>query len=420
MAVRQASAGISRWYSADGTSWGTSRNTDTGLNLWRIGTPDDLRALAGLAIRGWEIRGRVNGPIRRAIELAALQGCAYPQPKQLITPADRDIDMVRAATSIPIGAIPTFGDIDVVGSPEWVGLFTSNFVTRRERDDIPYPTMGQFTLLVSPKPRWRVSAPQRISVGEEVVVQVAVDYADGEKVVGLQLEVSAGAGTEVRGTSGGWGSTGRAYTNASGVATFRVRGVQPVVSRFHLYPVPLVNLRASLFEPTLPGSFDMVIDPIPTAPQPDTCVTYPAIPGVPAVPSSIRVTPVREWNAGANSVDELDGDVSLRFETAHAIGVVLGLTQNRDIEAVGSIERITHGIYFHATASGQFVYRVMESGKLVTPAAQHVASDEFEVRRVGTAVLYFRNGEQFYQSRTSSSGTVSAASALYASGDTAP
>lgn len=421
MAVRQASAGINRWYSADGTSWGTSRNTDTGLNLWRIGTPDDLRALAGLAIRGWDIRGSVQGPVRSTIELLGLQGCAYPQPRALITSTSRSIYTVHEATSLPIGAIPSDGDFDVVGSPEWIGLYTPSYVTRRETDEIPYPVVGQFVLMVSPKPRWSVDVASAIDVGQETEARVTVEYPDGEKVVGLQLQLSAGPGTEVR-SAGEFGATARAYTNSSGVATFRIRGVASApTSSMLLTPVPLVNLRANMFSPDLPGAFELEVRPSPAAPPPQGgCVTFPAQPAIPHVPSSIRETPNLGWNAGANSAAELDGDVLLGFDCDHSVGVVIGLTQNRDIEAVGSIERITHGIYFHATAAGQYIFRVMESGRLVTPSEQHVTSDWFEIQRADSVVSYLRNGVPFYQSRVTSSGMVSAACALYSSGDTVP
>lgn len=419
MGATKVSMGTDRWYSPDGTTWSSSRTLENGINLWRIGSPDAIAALAGKAIRGWSIKGTISGPVRRAIEVLGLQGCAHPQPQQFLNSVARDFNIVRADTGRPIGAIPSTGDFDVVGSQEWVGLYTPNFVTRRESDSVPYPIITEFTLLVSAKPRWRVEALTEVDVDGVIELKVHMDYVDGEKLVGQVLALWSGNGlTEVRGASGGFGPNATAPTNSQGVATFRVRGLTAGAERLWLSDSPHLNLRASIFDPPLPGRFDIVVrQPIVELP-PEECVEIPAIPEIPEVPARIEYAPTLQWDAGANSVDELDGDLHVVFDQAYAVGCVIGLTASRD--DVGTYERMSHAFYFHATAAGQYRVAVMEAGKTVASPQPHHVSSYYEIRRVGGTVSYLVNDAVVYQSRVASVGPVLVGSALYATGDSAP
>lgn len=419
MAAKKASMGTTCWYSPDGSTWSRDRTLANGINLWRIGNPEDVAALAGKVIRGWTIRGTVNGPLRRAFELLGLQGVVHPQPGQIISAPTRDLNLVRADNGRPVGAIPSGGSFATVGSPEWVGLFTTDFVTRRESDAIPYPTITEFTLLVSPKPRWRVEAPPEVEVGQAVEVRVHVSYPDGEKVAGLPLVLGSGGGkTEVRGTSGNFGPTGTALTNAEGVATFRVRGVHGGMDPMWVADSPHRDLREPMFEPPLPGTFQLSVRALPTEVPPEDCVVIPEIAEIPEIPGRIEWEPTYRWDAGANSVDELDGDLRVAFDQGYAMGCAIGLTHTRD--GVGTLERLTHAFYFHTTAAGQYLVAVMESGKTVSNAMPHVATAQYEILRVGGVVSYLVNDEVVYRSRVPSTGTVLVGSALYGTGDTAP
>ena len=51
-----------------------------------------------------------------------------------------------------------------------------------------------------------------------------------------------------------------------------------------------------------------------TTHQPDGCVHCPAIPAVQAVPAHYDAQPVVGWNAGANSIAELAGNLRAEFE----------------------------------------------------------------------------------------------------------
>ncbi|WP_238345976.1 hypothetical protein [Luteimonas saliphila] len=419
MAPTKASMGTTRWYSPDGTNWSEDRRLVNGINLWRIGTPAAIEALAGKVIRGWTIKGQVFGPIRRAIEIVGLQGCSYPQPSQILTGLSRTFDMVRADTGRPIGAIPLFGDFNVVGSQEWVGLYSTNFVTRRESDSIPYPVLTEFTLLVSPKPRWKVEAPAEVEVGSIVEVKVHVAYADGENIVGLLLAMRSGAGrTEVRGATSTFGPSATALTNAQGVATFRLRGLTGGSEHVWVSDSPHVNLREPLYDPSLPGQFNISVRDVVVALPPGECVDIPAVPEIPEIPARIEFESTFQWDAGGNSVAELDGDLHVVFDQGYGVGTVLGFAGSRD--DVGTYARITHAFYFHATAAGQFRVAVMEAGKTVSSPMPHVAAAQYEIRRVGGAVSYLIDDVVVYQSRVSSTGPVVVGTALYATGDSAP
>lgn len=151
------------------------------------------------------------------------------------------------------------------------------------------------------------------------------------------------------------------------------------------------------------------------APPPGTCRTYPAVPGTPARPSTTRNVPDIGWNAGANSVKELDGNLRLSFTQPQVQGAVVGLTNTRDNPA--SYERITHGFLFGTDAVGRAVFRVVEAGRALTQFAPYTLGDVFHIRRVDGYVAYHRNSDVVLLSGVPSAGTVMAACSLYASGD---
>lgn len=154
---------------------------------------------------------------------------------------------------------------------------------------------------------------------------------------------------------------------------------------------------------------------------PPVCTTYPEVPavaGVPAVPSRTEVHIDYAWNAGANSIDEIEGDAVLTFDIGRVTGAVLGLTTSA--EAVPARERISHGIYFYQSAGGAMRWAIMEGGRQRTAGEAYTETDVWQIRRAGGMVTYLRNDIEVYRSLEQSIGPVRAASTLYASGDRAP
>lgn len=157
----------------------------------------------------------------------------------------------------------------------------------------------------------------------------------------------------------------------------------------------------------------------PHPPQPPVCTFYPEVIGRPAVPGRVDNIVDQAWNAGANSVQELDGDVRVRFTTPAAIGSIIGFTGDR--EAITDPDRITHGFAFTLQQSGAALAHVREGSRVRTAALQFAPGQtEFEIRRAGGAVLYLVDDLVIYRSREPSVGPVSVGCALYASGDRAP
>lgn len=145
------------------------------------------------------------------------------------------------------------------------------------------------------------------------------------------------------------------------------------------------------------------------------CTTYPEQPHVPAQAAYVETVPVAEWNAGANSLDTQDGDCQVTFNMGLVVGVIVGLTT--DTSNVADYTRLSHALYFHQDASGRPVFNVLESGRTARAAEAYSTSDTWAIRRVGTMVSYFRNGQRVMVSQVPSSGTLSVGTALYYSGD---
>lgn len=145
---------------------------------------------------------------------------------------------------------------------------------------------------------------------------------------------------------------------------------------------------------------------------PTRCVECPEID--PILPS-VTETAIQGWNAGANSVEMLAGDVQTVFTIpAQALGIVIGFKQSREFQTTPAL--ITHGIYF--TNLGGFDYwYVSESMTRRTTPLRRNAADEFRIRRIHDVVRYYCNGLLVYTSAIPSVGPVLVNACLFATGD---
>lgn len=147
------------------------------------------------------------------------------------------------------------------------------------------------------------------------------------------------------------------------------------------------------------------------------CLITPECAAVAAQPAYVSQAVVTGWNAGANSIQMLDGDVFARFTVpAGVIGVRMGFKGARAQPTLPSL--ITHGFYFQRGIHDQF--QVTENGAAKTTFGDRAESDVFEIRRVKGAVTYWRNGVLLYSSAVPSTGPVLVNACLYQSGDGAP
>lgn len=124
------------------------------------------------------------------------------------------------------------------------------------------------------------------------------------------------------------------------------------------------------------------------------CVVCPSIPAVQAQPGRIEVTQVVGWNAGANSIDELDGDLLLRFCVGQSQALVVGLREaRRGRLGQAAVAAIARGWYIRTPPGGQgLVAQVMEYGTARTGLEPVDACAVFEIRRQADTVTYRVDG----------------------------
>lgn len=138
----------------------------------------------------------------------------------------------------------------------------------------------------------------------------------------------------------------------------------------------------------------------------------------PAVPGHITYNVDHGWDAGANSVQELDGDLRLILNPDFiALGAMIGFRTGR--ADVTNIARIEHGVYVQ-TATGVVGVSVVERGRTVTPAKAMQKTDVIEVRRENGTVTVRVNDVVWYMSATRSVGPKVVGGCLYSSGDQLP
>lgn len=146
----------------------------------------------------------------------------------------------------------------------------------------------------------------------------------------------------------------------------------------------------------------------------DGCIVWPACPAVAYEPARIEQQAVLGWNAGANSITELAGDLHTVFTMPAVAGLVIGLRSGRARQTTPDL--IEHGLYFNALAGTHLVH-VVERGLGATSSIVRALADTFEIRRVAGRVTYWRNGALLYASTAVSTGAKVVNACLYASGD---
>ena len=124
------------------------------------------------------------------------------------------------------------------------------------------------------------------------------------------------------------------------------------------------------------------------------------------------------WNAGADSLDELDGDVRVVFEPNISAAGAVGLARARqDLE---SLESIGHGFYFDSDpATGLPRFSIIESGMRRSEFFPYEPGVSFEIRREGVfgQVTYLYDGGTVGISGVPLYNAVRTATVLYRAGD---
>lgn len=148
------------------------------------------------------------------------------------------------------------------------------------------------------------------------------------------------------------------------------------------------------------------------------CLVCPELPAVVGHPSYYEQQAIIGWNAGANSVDQVDGDLHTVFTMpAGTVGAVVGLKSVRTKQTLpGAVE---HGWYFQSVG-GVDMAQVIELGAVKTPIMERLDTDVFEIRRTNDIVQFFMNNVEQWRSKTPSYGPKIVNACLYASGDAVP
>lgn len=143
---------------------------------------------------------------------------------------------------------------------------------------------------------------------------------------------------------------------------------------------------------------------------------FPGREAVPGVPDVVTVDTHDGWNAGANSVDRLDGDLRTLFQVDIAAAGAVGFAFERP--DVGRFDLLSHAFYFDTDPfDGSRRVACMEFGRWMTPPAAYTRDDEFELRRVNGLVAFSINGTGVYDSPNLSTGPVMVGAALFRAED---
>lgn len=287
---------------------------------------------------------------------------------------------------------------------------------------------SRLDVLVSEKPTWVISSMNTVvERGAENQLTGRLYYPDElDGVAGLPLHFS-GSRIELRlPGSPQWLSALEVTSDNNGDFTVFYRGTSPGNGQITFGMVSDDGVdRSRLFSPRLNTKVqDVIIIPsshTPPVPDPGTgvvCVTTPGIPPVIGSPPRVEYVPTFAWDAGANSIDEHEGDCFVRWDMQAVIGVACGLTNERG--DVTDLSRITHGFMFSTANNGRPQFDIIESGRTLGMLFNYLPGDEFEIRRVGGVVTYRFAGELFHESGRPSTGTVIVTSSLYGTGDQLP
>ncbi|MBS0227090.1 MAG: hypothetical protein JSS23_00155 [Proteobacteria bacterium] len=144
-------------------------------------------------------------------------------------------------------------------------------------------------------------------------------------------------------------------------------------------------------------------------------------PGAPAIPAQPEVDSIdyREgWNAGATSIDALDGDVHTVFSVDIHAAAIVGFCASRP--DVTDYTQITHGFYFDRDPMiGARRCAIMESGGVVGAWFACAVDDVFEIRRqtADGTVTYNVNATDIYTSARPLFGVIQVGTSLYMAGD---
>lgn len=148
------------------------------------------------------------------------------------------------------------------------------------------------------------------------------------------------------------------------------------------------------------------------------CTVCPERPASPGTPTQVITSAHVGWNAGANSITALDGDVHMgdTLDTVPSDAFV-GLKQDRDNQTAPY--RLEHAFRFYGFGNSA-LFEIWEGFVQCTSTASFPVGAAYEIRRVQGVVSYYINGVRVYESPRPSSGALIVNACLYTAGDSLP
>lgn len=151
---------------------------------------------------------------------------------------------------------------------------------------------------------------------------------------------------------------------------------------------------------------------------PDGCIVCPQLPAVPYAPDSAVTDPRLGWNAGANSIAMVAGDLHVTDTVAvPPAGLVIGLKAVRNNQTDPA--DVLHGLFFYRNG-GQPRVEVREQGARIGIAHNYAAGAAWEIRRVGAWITYLVAGVVLAKTPAKTLGPMLVNACLYAAQDGVP
>lgn len=148
------------------------------------------------------------------------------------------------------------------------------------------------------------------------------------------------------------------------------------------------------------------------------CLVCPEIPPSPGTPPRIVTDPNLGWNAGANSITVLGGDVYVQDSLDVApSGMIIGFKTTRANNTDPT--QILHGLYFYPVGDAVFA-DIRERGRLVGAPQHYTLGTPWTIRRVGEEISYWLGNVLLARTRALSLDALLVNACLYAAGDSVP
>lgn len=151
--------------------------------------------------------------------------------------------------------------------------------------------------------------------------------------------------------------------------------------------------------------------------RPPYTITILPTDGWPAIPPTPGYTDYKGdggWNAGANSIATVDGDLYTKFQVPFALGAKVGLFPDGPREVTAEMPFAFH-VFANLNGRG---WSIVDNGRnILLPNSIAVDDTTYEIRRVDEQVSFYVDDALVYVSKNPSTGPLRVGSTLYQTGD---